>query len=194
MKLINKNSSYYPWIKLVTLGFIGGVLGSYYAVFLLDFYNPLDLFVPPYKATAWACTCGFLGLSVVNSVLLTEITKRKLVTSTLIYTIVFLIHSMIFKFSLSIPGVGKLFEIAGWSTGFPILFVRKISSESKSRLHNLFLLTFSSLVSAFLFIGIRYFIGSKFIFEKPIDLEILFTWTLMCSSIGFCAGLDKFIP
>lgn len=192
MSFINKKSFYYPWLKLVTLGFLGGVLGSYFAVFCLDFFNPLDLFVPPTNATSWAITCGFLGLSTVNSLLLAERFKRFFIISFSIYIVIFVAHSIVFKHV--IPGVGKLYELSGWGLGFALILVRRYSKDSKSRIQRAIFAPYMAFIVTFIIIEIRYFARSGFIFEKPIDLEIWFTWTIMCTWIAAFIGLEDYIP
>jgi hypothetical protein len=180
-----------PWVKLIAIGFFGGVTGAYIAVFFLDFFNPLDLFVPPYKATAWSITCGFLGFCVVNSLMITEKIKRDLRISIGIYLVIFIIHSALFK--AIIPGVGKLFEISGFGLGFGLLIGRHYFQGLVSRVKMGFLITFSSSILSFIFIGIRYFADTRLIFSKPIDLQIWFSWTVMCTWLAFLIGFEEYI-
>jgi len=191
MSLVNKNSFYYPWLKLNVLGFTGGILGSYIAVFFLDFFNPLDLFVPPFKSTVWACTCGFLGLFAVNSMLITERTKCEIGVSVIIFFCLFTLHSLLFKFI--ILGIGKLFIISGSGLGLALLYGRHRTKEMVSRVRRGTFITSLVFITSFIFIGSRYFIASNIIFKEPIDLQIWFTWTIMCTWIGFLIGFEGYI-
>jgi len=180
-----------PWLKLNFLGFLGGFTGAFISVFFLDFFNPLNLMVPPYKAFVWAWTSGILGFSVVNSILISERFKRGFLISGVLFLIFFVIHSIIFK--PIIPGVGKLFEVSGFGLGFGILYGRNFFKTGYFRLSKGFIITMICFILSFVFIGLRYFIGSNFFFREPIDLEIWFSWTLMCTWIAFMIGFEEYI-
>jgi hypothetical protein len=186
-----KNWMNNPWFKLNLLGFTGGFTGSYIAVFFLDFFNPLDLFVPPLECITWSVTCAFLGFFVINSILITEKLKRKTILSIVIYILLFIIHSLTIK--AIIPGIGKLFEISGFGMGIGFLLglknSRKFDSTIKSGLYIMSLV----FIFSFVFIGIRYLITTTVFFGEPIDLEIWFSWTIMCLWIAFFIGFESYI-
>jgi len=179
MALINKKIRNSKWLKLLVLGFTGGFFGTYITVFLLDFYNPLDLFVPPLQSTVWACTCGILGLTVMNSLLIVEKIRKGIFLSITLFSIIFLIHSIILKHF--ILGIGKLYIIAGLSIGFGLLIGNSLSEKINSSLKKSYLKTGLVFIFSFVLIGIRYGAGTLFDFFIPIDLEIWFTWTIMCT-------------
>ncbi|MBU1626266.1 hypothetical protein KKB18_02760, partial [bacterium] len=135
--------------------------------------------------------CSFLGFFVINSILITERLKRKAIFSVVLFLLLFIIHSLLIK--AIIPGIGKLFEISGFAMGTGILLGRRYTNGFVSRAKAGFVIMSLVFLISFVFIGLRYFIGTLFLFKVPIDLQIWFSWTLMSTWVALLIGFEGYI-